>query len=167
MATIMNRIKSIPQHLPYGTAHKGLKGVIVDKGERFAAAAAFGYSKGYYGDRFIWKGHGADLWLGVGALGLATLASMFGGHKAGEYAEHLERVGDAGVMSAIGSLAAAYGLEKAGHTVHVTAAPAGGKKLPAKTATQGIAGDVLGMIPGAKAGPYLSNDQMMAFANRR
>lgn len=164
MATIMKRIKSIPQHLPVGTAHgKGIKAVVIDKGERFGAAFGFGLAKGYYGDRFIWKGHGADLWLGVGALGAATVLSMFGGRKANQLGEHLERVGDAGVMSALSSLGAAIGLEKAGHSVVRTS----GAKAKPVAAVHGIYGDVIGSIPGAKAGPFLSDSDLARFAQRR
>lgn len=163
MASIMKRIKSIPEHLPIGTAHgHSLKSAIVDKGERYGAAFGFGLAKGYYGNQFIWKGHGADLWLGVGSLGVATVLSMFGGKKAGQLAEHLERVGDAGVMSAINSLGAAYGLQKAGHSVVRTGTP-----KAAAPAVHGLYGDVIGSIPGAKAGPYLSNADLTRFADAR
>ncbi len=152
----LQTVKGIPAHAPHGTAPRGFKGLLVDKGERYGAAAVFGFSKGYFGQKFIWKGHGADAWLGVGALLVsAVLASASNGKS--RAAAHFERVGDAGLMSAIGSLSAAYGLEKGGS--HVAVVKTG------KAGVHGIAGgDVVGAIAAAKNGPYLTPDTIENFA---
>ncbi len=151
MATIMHVVKNVPRHLPHGTARRGISGLLVDKGERYGAAAAFGYAKTYYGQRFIWRGHGADLWLGVGSLLLASIAAAATSGRSG-LSDHLERLGDAGVMSAIGSIAASYGLEHSG----------------GKAAVHKVKGmDVLGAIAAAKAGPFLTPEAMANFAHRR
>lgn len=154
MASIMHYVKKVPGNLPRGTGGRGITGVIVDKGTRFGAAAAFGYSKGRYGQKFVWRGHGADLWIGAGALAAATLLSVLSNGRS-HLAEHLERVGDAGIMSAIGSVAASYGLEHAGMKVATV-----------QTKPTGIHGDVLGAIAGAKAGPYLTPERVAEFAAR-
>lgn len=162
MSTIFKKLKSAAHNLPHGTEKgSGIMSVVVDKGERFGAAFGFGFAKGYYGEKFVWKDHGADLWIGVGSLAAATLASTFGGRGAQKAAVHLERIGDAGVMSALSSLGAAYGLDKAGNKAHVTTAA----KKPA--AVHGIAGSMIGAIGEAKGGPYLSNAEMLAFSQKR
>jgi len=155
--SIVRKIMKVPHELPHGTARSGFLGTLIDKGERYGAAFGFGAAKGYYGERFIWRGHGADLWLGGAALGGALLLDMFGGAKAAKLATHLERIGDAGLMSAIGSLGAHFGLEKAGHQVAVL--PSGAKK-PAQI--HGI-----GAVPGAKAGPFLSPQEIANWGARR
>ncbi len=155
MASIMHFVKKVPGHLPRGTGGRGLTGVVVDKAERYGAAALFGYSKGKYGPKFVWKGHGADMWIGVGSLAAATILSVLSNGRS-HAAEHLERIGDAGVMSAIGSIAASYGLEHAGMKVAtMQTKPAG---------MHGIYGDVVGAIAGAKAGPYLTPERIAEFA---
>lgn len=157
MASIMNYVKKIPQNLPRGTGGRGLGGVLTDKIERYGAAGGFGYAKGYFGNKFVWKGHGADLWLGVGALAASTLLTVTSNGRS-NLAEHLERIGDAGVMSAIASVAASYGLEHAGHKVAVV-----NTNVP-RTVSHG---DILGAIAAAQAGPYLTPDKIANFANAR
>ncbi|HUK34400.1 MAG TPA: hypothetical protein VLV86_10835 [Vicinamibacterales bacterium] len=159
MASIMRYFKSVPGHLPTGTSHKrGIAGLLVDKGERYGASAAFAFSKTYYADKFIWKGHGADMWLGVGSLAAATLLSIYSGGRS-HWCDHLERIGDAGVQSAVSSLAAAYGLQKAGSHVAVVR-PAGAKPTA-------MHGDIVGAISGAKPGPFLTPEQVKNYATRR
>lgn len=163
MASIKGLVKGVkkaPQHLPHGTSKKtGIKGFLFDKGERVAFASGFGFAKGYYGDKFIWKGHGADAWLGVaGWLGYMIACGV--GGKAMHLADHLERFGDAGVMSAANSYFAAVGLEKSGSKVAVVKP----NKAPG---VHGIMGDVLGAIAGAKQGPYLSVDRIANFSQPR
>lgn len=163
MATIMNRVKSVPRHLPTGTAlHHGstmsvLKATVVDKGERYGAAAAFGAAKGYYGEKFIWKGHGADLWIGGAALALSVGLEVFAGGRS-KIAPHIERIGDAGMMSAISSLATAWGMGKAGRSVAITS-PGKNAKLPGR--------QVVGGIAPAAPGAYLSANDIANFAQRR
>ena len=147
--SLANKFASLQRKLPTGTAQSGLKGFLTDKGERYAAAYGFGFAKTYFGDRFLIAGHGADLWLGA----LATLLSTFAPAK---YAPHLERVGDAGMMSALNSLGAAMGVEKSGKQVVV--------KQGKKTVT---AGDAIGMIPPAMGGTELTADAIQRFAQRR
>lgn len=155
--SIMSKFKGTVSNLPHGTASRGFKGVAIDKGERFAAAFAFGAGKGFYGDKFIWKGHGADLWLGGAALlGSAVLTTFTGGRSG--LASHLERVGDAGVMSALNSLGAAWGLDKAGRSVHVSSP---GKNALPKSST------VLGHLPQAMGGAFLTQDEIQRFAAKR
>lgn len=159
MASFMAKIKQVPKNLPHGTERVGIKGTLVDKGERYGAAFAFGAAKGYYGEKFLFKGHGLDLWIGGATLAASVALNVVtNGHSS--IAAHLERVGDAGVMSAIGSLGAAWGLDKAGRSVHVLTpgknASAGG---PKKT--------IVGHIPPAVAGNYLSADQIANYAASR
>lgn len=155
MGKFKGTISNLPQKFPHGTAPRGIKGIAVDKGERFLSAFAFGAAKGFYGDKFIWKGHGADLWLGAGALLASAFMSRPGG---GGMAAHLERVGDAGVMSALNSLGAAWGLDKAGRSVHVSSP---GKNALPKAST------VLGHLPQAMGGAFLTQDEINRFAAKR
>ena len=146
------KIATIPRHLPVGTATKrGLMGFTVDKGERYGAAFGFGAAKGYYGPRFVWRGQGIDLWAGAGLTLASVILNAFSGGRS-NLADHAERIGDAGVMSALGSLGASWGLRKAGSTVSLL--PAGRKA-------------VLGYIPAAMGGAYLSAEDIAKFAQRR
>ena len=142
--------KKIPQNLPHGTAPRGFKGFAVDKTERFAAAYAFGAIKGYYREKAVFKGVGADMWVGSGLLLVsAFLDAGSNGHS--RAARHLERIGDAGVSSYLNSMGASWGAKKAGRTVAV---------LPGKST-------VLGYISPAVAGAYLSADEIAHFAAKR
>jgi hypothetical protein len=150
----MNPLKN----LPHGTARSGFKGLLIDKGTRYGAAFGFGAAKGYYGERFLWKGHGADLWIGVGALLVGAGMESFSGGRS-RLAPTLERIGDAGVMSALGSIGAAWGMDQAGRSVHVS--------TPGKNALSAAKSTVLGHIPQAMGGAYLSPDEIQRFAARR
>lgn len=135
----------------------GLTGLAVDKGERYAAALAFGAAKGYYRDRFVAGGQPLDLWIGGGlTLGAALLQMWTGGYS--EIAPHAERIGDAGVMSYLGSIGAHWGNKKAGRTVQVieSGRPAGA--LPAGSTP--ILGDILGAIPPVSGGTFLTAEEM-------
>ena len=160
MANFMSKLKNIPHNLPHGTAKGKIAGVLVDKGERFGAAFGFGALKGYYGEKFLYKGHGLDAWIGGGALLLSAAAQAFSGGRS-ELAPHLERIGDAGVMSALGSLGAAWGMDHAGRSVAVL--------TPGKNAAGALPGKktIVGHIPPAVAGNYLTADQIAAYAHRR
>jgi hypothetical protein len=153
-------MKKIPSHLPHGTEKRSFTGFLIDKGERYGAAAAYGAAKGYYGERFLWKGHGLDLWTGAAlTLGSAVLNAMSNGNS--KIADHAERIGDAGMMSAIGSLAASWGMNKAGRSVAVLAPGKNAKGLPAGKQA------VVGEIPAAVGGAYLTADEIARFAQRR
>ena len=152
-------MKKVPNHLPTGTAQHGFKGFLIDKGERYAAAAAYGAAKGYYGERFLFKGHGLDLWTGGALTALsAVLNAMSNGNSS--LADHAERIGDAGMMSAIGSLAASWGMKKAGRAVAGLTPGKNAKGLPGKQS-------VVGEIPAAVGGAYLTADEIARFSQRR
>lgn len=144
-------------HPGHGVHGHGVLGFLVDKGERYAATAAFGYAKGYYRERFLWKGYGADVWLGAAfTLAGAVLNARSGGNsKAGQ---HFERIGDAGIQAAIHSWTVGKGTEHAGRVVAVTEQ---GKNLSGKSST------VLGAIPEAKGGDYLTADEIAYFSSPR
>lgn len=135
---------------PHGTAQRGFHGFVVDKGERFAAAYAFGAIKGYYRERAMFKGFGADLWVGGGALVASAVLTVLSGGRSGA-APHLERIGDAGVSSYLNSMGISWGAKKAGRTVVLG--------LGHST--------VLGYIPPAVGGAYLSADEIAHFAAKR
>jgi len=167
--SFFSKLKKIPSELPHGTAPKsdGFKGVLVDKGERYAAAFAFGAAKGYYGDRWSWKGQSLDVVIGGGALLLSAAANAFG--KGQRLAPHLERIGDAGIMSALTSIGAKWGLEKAGALVHLDH-PNSRASLPGKSAQASLPGKpvpVVGHIPAAMGGNFLTADQIAKYAARR
>jgi hypothetical protein len=155
---IMKKLGSIPAKMPYGTAKPGFKGFLVDKSERAAAAFAFGAAKGYYGERFLWKGHGADAWIGGFGLLAIGAARVFAGPRTGRLLPHVERVVDAAYMSALGSIGASWGMDQAGRSVHVSTP---GKNALSPKST------VLGHIPQAMGGAYLSPDEIQRFASKR
>lgn len=161
---IMTKVKKMasPANLPHGTAPRGIKGVLVDKGERYGAAYALAFSKTYFGNKFIFQGQGADLWIGVlSMLGVVAANVGIGGSTLSRLAPHLERIGDAGIISAVSSLGAQYGMKKAGLQANLLPASPGGKKA--------IKGDddILGMVPGSDASAFLSDSQMMNFSGPR
>lgn len=162
MASFMRKMAQVPHNLPHGTAPRGfMKGFVVDKAERYGAAFLYGAAKGYYGERFLWRGHGLDAWTGAGALLASSVLTVFSGGRS-KLAPHLERIGDAGVMSALGSVGAAWGLSKAGRSVAVLSPgknAGAGAGLPGKRA-------VVGAIPPAARGPYLSREDMLNFSRR-
>lgn len=159
------RGNNLTAHQPAGGLHgRGFTGFVVDKGERAAASLLFGYGKGYYREKFVYKGFGYDLWAGAAAtvLGAIFSAASNGNSVA---ALHLERVGDAGVGSYLNSIGAAMGAKKAGRVVQVLS---GGKALPGLGARTGVLGnDVVGMIPAAMGGTYLSADEIAKYASKR
>jgi hypothetical protein len=134
-------------------------GFVVDKVERFGAALAFGYAKGYYhpGNKFTYRGLGKDLWVGAGLHVAAVGLTMFseGRGPMSDAAAHLERIGDAGISSYLNSLGAAMGYKKA----TASAAPAA---LPAASSPP-----LLGAIPAAMGGAYLTADEIAHFSAPR
>lgn len=150
MAKFLATTKKVPQHLPHGTAPRGFKGFLTDKGERAALAFAFGAAKGYYYKKFMVKGVPADMLIG-GAAWLVSAYLDAGSNGNSKMAEHLERIGDAGVSSYLNSMGASWGAKKAGRVPPIL----GGRST------------VLGYISPAVAGAYLSPDEIANFAARR
>jgi hypothetical protein len=156
--SVLAKIKSVP--LPHGTAKPGLVGVAWDKGERYVASWGFGALKGYYGERFGWRGYAGDLLIGSGALAASVLLRMVSNGNS-PAAAHLERVGDAGLQSYLNSMGAHWGMTKAGRSVAMAPPAGGGKKRTALT------GDILGMIPPAMGGSYLNADDIARYSSVR
>jgi len=153
------QLKNTHHYLPHGSAPQhNWKGSLIDKSERYGAALAFGVAKGYYGPKFIWKGLPADAWIGA-TLTLISSAMKAMTNGRSEVALHVERVGDAGVMSAFNSFGAAWGMQKAGRSVAVLA--------PGKHFVVGSGQQVIGAIGPAPAGPYLSDAEIAHFAGPR
>ncbi len=167
MASILARLKHVGNY-PWlvrrdysGLSGAGPLGFVVDKGERYAGALAFGAAKGYYRERFVWKGYGGDLWLGASlTLGSALLQIFSGGRS--QIAPHAERLGDAGVMSYLNSIGAAWGNKKAGRIVQVLE---GGRPSPALSSA--AAAPVLGAIPPAMGGAVLTADEIARYSAPR
>lgn len=146
----LSTVKKVPANLPHGTAVRGFKGTLVDKGERFTAAYVFGAIKGYYRERAVFKGYGLDLWVGAGALlGSAVLSAATNGRSG--LADHLERVGDQGVASYLNSMGASWGAKKAGRQVAVL--------------TPGVPASILGAMPIGAA--YLDASEIANFSAKR
>lgn len=154
----LKRVAS-PSNWPHGTSTRGFTGVLVDKGERGLGSLGVGYAKGYLGERFLWRGHGLDLWGGIGAYALSVVASIFGGplHAA---SAHLERFGDVGIQSALGSIGASLGARKAGRMVQVVSPGKNVRPMGPKTTA-------LGYIAPAMGGAALDADAIANFAARR
>lgn len=157
MGSIVHKVKSVPQHLPHGTAGRGLAGFAIDKGERYGAMALYGFAKGYYGPKFVVGGHGLDLWTGLGLQAVSVVAKIATSGRS-KAAAHLERVADAGIMSWIDTWAVKWGQDKAGRIT-----------VPVAQGRHGLPGQqsVVGMISPHAAGPFLSADDIARFANRR
>jgi hypothetical protein len=160
MASALAKFKKIPNAIGrLGAGQKASFGsVVVDKAERYGAAAAFGYVKGRYREKATVKGQPIDLVAGLGALGLGILDEVFlGGH----FAPHLNRIGDAGLSSYINSRATFLGHKAAGRKVYVSQ-PGANPALPA--GLQQV--DVLGELD-SMGGAYLSDAQVQRFAQAR
>jgi hypothetical protein len=156
MANFMSKMQSIPNALD----RKGLGGYAVDKAERYAAAAGFGFIKGYYREQAAIKGVPADLLAGILLTGGAAALEMFGKGRSG-LAPHLNAVGDAGLMSYLGSMGAAMGAKKSGRQVYVLNAGA------AKPAALPAGMTAVGHLPQAVSGAYLSADEIARFSASR
>lgn len=158
--SFLSKVKQLPHNLPHGTGSRSLGGVVTDKGERYLGSLGVGYAKGYLGERFIWKGHGLDLWGGVAAQALAALAGMFGGSTMHKASAHLERLGDVGFQSALVSIGASLGSRKAGRLVQVLTPGKNVRAMGPKTTA-------LGYIAPAMGGTALDADAIANFAARR
>lgn len=135
-----------------------LPAFLVDKGERIAASALFGFLKGYYREKVIYAGMPVDFWAGLGFTAAGAVASMASDGES-KMAAHFERIGDAGLMSYANSMGAAYGSKQAGRTVQVLER---GAALPA---TRSMA--VVGELPAAVHGAYLTADEIARYASAR
>jgi hypothetical protein len=133
----------------------GVVSLVVDKGERMALSAGVGALAGYYGNRFQYRGVSGALLLGAGAavLGAVTNAMASGNSIV---ALHLNRLGDAGLMAHAHGWGVAWGAQKSGRGV---------AQIQPKQAQKAVAGgDILGMIPQAMGGTYLSADEVNRYA---
>ncbi len=141
----------------HGVNGYGLKGFVVDKGERYGAAAGFGYLKGRFGEKFMFRGQGYDLWLG-GILGIAAvgLNAWTGGHSS--IAPHLERVGDAGMSSWFNSYFTAMGMRHGGTSVAVLSEGKGKKRW--------LSGYAIWALPPAGVGAYLTPQEMANWSSK-
>ncbi len=140
-----------------GVSGRGPLGFVVEKGERYGTSLALGMAKGYYGERFTFKGHGYDLWGGAALTVLSTMLTIFSRGRS-EAGLHLGRVGDAGMQSWLNSMGAAYGMQHAGRSVAV---------LAPGNAQPKIAGDSIGMIPPVTAGAWLDKNDFAKYASPR
>jgi len=128
--------------------------------EKYAAAYGFGFLKGYYRERASFRGVPADLIAGiVGVAGSAVLEVMSNGRS--KLAPHISAVGDAGMMSYLGSMGAAMGAKKSGRQVYVLNAGA------AKPAALPAGLTAVGALPQAVGGAYLSADEIARFSASR
>lgn len=159
--SFLTKFKKVPSHLPTGTARGGVGGFLVDKGERYGAAYAFGFIKGHYRERAMVKGVPLDAAVGASLLAGSVLLNLFTNGRSG-LAEHAERIGDAGIQSYLNAMGAAKGASMAGHQVMVL--PAGAKAgLPSGQKQQ-----VVGMVPPVAPGAsFLSSAAVRNYANRR
>ena len=158
--SFLQKVKQIPSHLPHGTAPRSFVGVLTDKGTRYGGSIGLGYAKGYLGEKFIWKGHGFDLWGGFAAQALAVLTGMFGGSTLRKTSVHFERLGDVGLQSALVSIGASLGSRKAGRMVQVVSPGKNVRAMGPKTTA-------LGYIAPAMGGAALDADAIANFAARR
>ncbi len=156
-----NRQALSPRSSPHGTRGVGILGFAVDKSERYAFSLGLGYLKGFYRERFMLKGYGGDLWVGAAATLAGFMTNVVSAGRS-PVAPHLERLGDAGMQSFLNGLGITWGAQKAGRDV-VSLPPK--MKAGAPPRVQGV--DVLGMIPPAMGGVYLTADEVAHFSGRR
>lgn len=147
-----NAVGNVAVHRP------GMTNFVVDKVERYGAAAAFGYVKGKYRERATVKGQPLELVAGGAALGLALVDEIF---LKGKFAPHLNRFADAGLSAYINTRMTALGMKHAGRKVYISQ-PGANPALPA--GLQQV--DVLGELD-AMGGAYLSDAEANRFANAR
>ena len=150
-------LRSIPQNalVPrYGDGwHQGhgLRGFAVDKVERWGGAYGFGVLKGHYKDRFFWRDQPIDKVVGVGASIVAVLLNA-NSYGTSTWAAHLERLGDVAMASWLNTIGVAHG-----------AGGWGAKFLPPIR----VGEDVLGYIPPAKGGAFLSAAEVAEYSGPR
>jgi len=149
---VKNSIAHVAETKP-GVGH-----FVIDKGERYLSAGAFGYIKGRYREKATVKGQPIDLVVGGGALGLALIDEMFFG---GHFAPHLNRISDSGLSSYINSRATYLGNKAAGRKLYVSEAGAN-PQIPAGIKQVDVLGDM-----DAMGGVFLSDAQVQQFAKAR
>lgn len=150
----------LTRNLPHGTARPGLGGVLWDKGERYGAAWFYGWLKGYYQKDFVWRDQGYDLWSGFAFLAIGTALNI-GMNGNSDLAKHLERFGDAGIASWLNTVGTGKGAQKAAeHGKSALPLPKAGQ-----TKLKGY--QVIGHIPPAMGGAYLSADEIQNWSAKR
>lgn len=156
-----NFLAKVKNGIPHIADRKGVTGYVTDKVERYAAAAGFGYIKGAYREQAAYRGVPVDLLAGAAAtLGAVVLEAIGSGRSS--LAPHLNAVGDAGIMSYLGSMGAAYGAKSSGRTIYVL--DKGAKKPSALPA--GLS--AVGAIPQADGlGAYLTPEQILKYSGQR
>ena len=148
----------------YGLDGHGIGGFVFDKAERHVVfSGGLGLIKGYFRERYIWKGMSGDFWIGGAATALsAFLLAWTGGRST--LAPHLERLGDAGLGAYMNTMATGYGTKLAKRTVKVLQ---GGRELPGIPSFSGVIGESVGEIPPAQRGASLSDDEFARFSQPR
>jgi hypothetical protein len=163
--SILTRIKRGLPHLHESpieqrsptTPTKALTGFVVERAERYGASYLFGYIKGRYRERAMWRGCGIDLWAG----GLLTLTSAWleiASSGRSLLAPHLIAVGDAGVQSFFNSIGAAHGGKASGRPVY--AMNEGAPKVAIPAGMSQVPDTVLGAIGPMPQGAYLSAEEL-------
>src|SRR5579871_259834 len=137
----------------------GLSGYLIGKGEKYAGAALFGYLKGYYREKTLVNGVPVDLLAGVALTAGSVLSQAMSGGRS-KYACHMDSLGDAGLMSYFNSLGAVYGTKKSGRQVVV--GPSTAKAPPGFNPTT-----VMGSLPQAVGGAFLTPDEVAAYSKKR
>lgn len=164
--SFLSKLKSGHLSSPRGgsSPHRGVTavGFAVDKGERYGAALAYGFLKGYYHEQFTFKGYGYDLLSGA-ALVLGSAFLNIRSHGSSKVACHLERIGDAGISSYLNSIGTSWGSTKAGRLTQVSEAGAAKGAL----AAGGKKRTVAGWLPPAMGGAVLSVAEIQNFAKKR
>ncbi len=125
---------------------RGLVAEAVDTGVGMGASFLFGELHGRYREQAEFKGMPLNLLVGVLGKGAAVALEMYTGVPGGH---HLNTVANAGLFSYAFARGVAHGTESAGHTTLVR---------PASS--------VLGAIPAAPRGTFLSADEVAHFSTR-
>lgn len=166
---ILGKIKAVPRTvragLPALQYGRGGWSYLVNKGERYVGAAVFGAAKGLWREKagFHVRGHFIPYDIAVGTgLTLIGAGLTVASQGRSRLASHLDAVGDAGVMSFIGSVAAAWGAKTAGREVYVL--DKGAKpQIPAGLSKQ----TWLAGLPLAEGGACLTDEDIAAALSKR
>lgn len=159
MSSFMTKVKHGGAVVVHVNDRRGFAGYVIDKTERWGGAAGFGYMKGYYREKASFHGQPLDKLIGFGLVAAAAGLEVWTGGRS-KLAPHLNAVGDAGVMSWLGSKFTGMGGRHSGRTAYVLDAGA----VPPKNLPAGLR-EVVGMDDPIGGGAYLSADQVLKHAN--
>lgn len=138
----------------------GMVSNVVETVEYGAFSYGYGFLQNKYRGKASVKGVPADVLAGVGFKAAALLMDAFGGSAVAKVSPHINVLGNAGIGAFFHTLGAGHGAKSAGVTRLLLAPGTDVKK--AKAMLPGS--EVLGGIPPAPKGDFLSSSELAAMA---